>query len=206
VPRTGRRPAEPGRTRDAILASARRHFAEAGFEKTTLRDIAAGAGVDAKLILHYFGSKDGMFRAAVAFPFDPAETVPRLLEPGLDGLGARLVAFFLGTLDSPSGTALLALIRSAAASEPAAALVREYVSREILARLAAALHGDQPELRGSLVASQLVGLAVVRCVLRVEPLASAPPEAVGAWLGPTLQRYLTQPAATAGDPLRPTLI
>jgi AcrR family transcriptional regulator len=194
--RTGRRPGLAG-TKDAILAAARRHFAELGYERATLRGIAAEAGVDAKLILHYFGSKEGIFRVAVAFPIDPAETIPPLLQPGLNGLGARVVDFFVETLESPSGSRMLALIRSAVASESAAALVREYIRREILARVAAPLQVDQPELRASLVASQLVGLAVVRYVVKVEPLASAPPAAVSEWLGPTLQRYLTEPTATS---------
>jgi AcrR family transcriptional regulator len=196
VSRSGRRPGSPS-TREAILAAARGHFAEAGYEGATLRGIAAAAGVDAKLILHYFGSKAGVFSAAVAFPIDPAAALPPLLDPGLDGLGARLVGFFVGTLESPAGSPMLALIRSAVAGEPAAALVREYVRREILARVAAPLRVEQPELRASLVASQLVGLAVVRYVIGLEPLASASPDAIGAWLGPTVQRYLTEPGAVS---------
>jgi AcrR family transcriptional regulator len=194
--RTGRRPGTPG-TQDAIVVAARRHFAEVGYERATLRGIAAAAGVDAKLILHYFGSKEGVFRAAVAFPIDPAAAIPPLLEPGLDGLGTRVVAFFVATLESPASGGMLALIRSAVTREPAAALVREYVQREILARVAAPLQLDQPELRASLVASQLVGLAVVRYVVRLEPLASASPTTVNEWLGPTLQRYLTEPTPSS---------
>ena len=193
--RTGRRPGATG-TQQAILAAARRHFSEVGYERATLRDIASAAGVDAKLILHFFGSKEGIFRAAVAFPIDAAAAIPPLLVPGLDGLGGRLVEFFVQTLESPAGSPMLALIRSAVASEAAAALTREYVEREILGRIAALLQLDQPELRASLVASQLVGLAVVRYVVRVEPLASTPAAALGDWLGPTLQRYLTDPDAT----------
>ena len=193
--RSGRRPGATA-TQQAILVAARRHFAEVGFEGATLRVIAAAAGVDAKLILHFFGSKEGVFQAAVAFPIDPAAAIPPLLEPGLEGVGKRLVGFFVQTLESPAGSPMLALIRSAVASEAAAALVREYVGREILGRIAALLELDQPALRASLVASQLVGLAVVRYVVRVEPLASAPAAALSDWLGPTLQRYLTDPAVT----------
>ncbi len=190
MPRTGRRPGAGG-TREKILAAARAHFAEVGFEGATIRGIAGGAAVDPALVLHYFGSKDGVFRAAVEFPVDPAEFIPRLLEPGLDGLGERLVGFFLATWDSPAGSPLLALIRSVVTNETAAALLRDFVSREVLARLAEAIELDQPQLRASLAASQLIGLAMVRYVVRVEPLASAPPAEVARWLGPTLQRYLT---------------
>jgi len=198
VARTGRRPGSGG-TRDKILAAARSHFAEVGFERATIRGIAAAAKVDPKLILHYFESKEGIFLAAVDFPFDPAVAIPPLLEPGLDGLGPRLVRFFLETWESPAGSPMLALIRSVVSSERAAALLRDFVSREVLARLARVLELDQPHLRATLVGSQLVGLAMLRYVVKVEPLASAPVARVAAWIGPTLQRYLTDPAATRSE-------
>ena len=91
---------------------------------------------------------------------------------------------------------MLALIRSVVSSESAAKLLRDFVSRAVLARLAEALELDQPRLRASLVGSQLVGLAMLRYVVKIEPLASATPAKVAAWIGPTLQRYLTDPAAT----------
>lgn len=195
MPRTGRRPGSGG-TREKILAAAREHFSEVGYDGATIRGIAAVAGVDPALIAHYFGSKEGAFIAAVEFPFDPAELVPRLLEPGLDGLGERLVRFFLDTWDSPSGMPMLALIRSVVASERAAAALREFVSREVLARLAAAIQLDRAQLRATLAASQLIGLAMVRYVVKVEPLASARSEEIAAWLGPSVQRYLTDPVVT----------
>ncbi len=189
--RTGRRPGAGG-TRDKILAAARTHFGEVGYEGATIRGIAAAAQVDPKLVMHYFESKEGVFRAAVDFPIDPAAFIPGLLKPGLDGLGVRLVRFFVETWESPAGSPLLALIRSVVGSESAASLMREFVSREILARLAEALELDQPQWR----ASQLIGLAMLRYVVKVEPLASASPRKVAAWIGPTLQRYFTDPAAT----------
>jgi len=196
--RTGRRPGWGG-TRDKILTAARSHFREVGYEGATIRGIAAAAKVDPKLVLHYFESKQGVFRAAVDFPIDPAEFIPGLLEPGLEGLGGRLVLFFLETWESPAGSPLLAVIRSVVTSESAASLMREFVSREILARLAEALELDQPPLRASLAASQLIGLAMLRYVVKVEPLASASPGKVAAWIGPTLERYFTDPAATGSQ-------
>jgi AcrR family transcriptional regulator len=195
MPRTGRRPGAGG-TREKIVAAARSHFAEAGYEGATIRAIAGGAGVDPALVLHYFGSKEGVFLAAVEFPIDPAAVIPPLLAPGLDGLGARLVGFFLETWDSPSGSPLLGLIRSVVSSERAAEVLRDFVTREVLGRLAEALELDRPQLRASLAASQLIGLAMLRYVVKLEPLASAPTEEVAVWLGPTLQRYLTDPSAT----------
>jgi AcrR family transcriptional regulator len=196
--RTGRRPGRGG-TRERILAAARSDFGKGGYEGTTIRGIAARAKVDPALVMHYFDSKDGVFRAAVQFPVDPAEFIPRLLAPGLDGLGERLVRVFVETWDSPAGSPLLALIRSAVGNEDAAALLREFVTREVLGRLARALELDQPQLRAALVASQLIGLAMIRYVVRVEPLASARTDELVAWLGPTLQRYLTDPKVTKGN-------
>jgi AcrR family transcriptional regulator len=165
----------------------------------TIRGIAAQAKVDPALVLHYFDSKDGMFRAAIEFPVHPAEFIPRLLAPGLDGLGNRLVGFFLETWDSPTGSPLLGLIRSIVGNEEAAEIMREFVTREVLGRIAQALELDHPELRASLVGSQLVGLAMLRYVVKVEPLASASPDDIVAWLGPTLQLYLTDPSVTRVD-------
>ena len=193
--RTGRRPGAGG-TREEILAAARAHFSKVGYEGGTVRGIAAEAGVDPSLVLHYFGSKEGVFRAAVQFPVDPAEFLPGLLAPGLDGLGERLVHFFLDTWDSPAGRPLLALIRSVVANESAAALLREFVTREILGRLARELNVDHPQLRASLAASTLIGVAMLRYVIKLEPLASARSEDIAGWLGPAVQRYLTDPNAT----------
>jgi AcrR family transcriptional regulator len=191
MPRTGRRPGAGG-TREKVLAAARSHFSEAGYEGATVRGIAAAAGVDPALVLHYFGSKEGVFRAAMDFPIDPAEFIPRLLAPGLDDLGERLTRFFLDTWDSPAGQPLLGLIRSVVGSESAAALLREFISREVLGRLAKALDVDRPQLRASLAASSLIGLAMLRYVVKVEPLASAPTDQIARWVGPAVQRYLTE--------------
>jgi AcrR family transcriptional regulator len=196
MPRTGRRPGAGG-TREKILAAARSHFSEAGYEGGTVRGIASAAAVDPSLVLHYFGSKEGVFRAAMDFPIDPAEFIPRLLAPGLDGLGERLTRFFLDTWDSPAGQPLLGLIRSVVGNEDAAAMMREFIGREVLARIARALEVDKPQLRASLAASSMIGLAMVRYVIKLEPLASTPSDQIAEWVGPAVQRYLTDPAVTA---------
>ncbi len=193
--RTGRRPGAGG-TREKILAAARTQFGRHGFESATIRGIASAARVDPKLVLHYFESKEGVFGAAMEFPFDPAAAIPALLEPGLEGLGTRLARFFLEIWDSPEGARAHALVRSVVASKTAAALMRDFVSREILARVAQALELDHPQVRASLAASQLIGVAMLRYVVKVEPLASAPSDRLAAWIGPTLQRYFTDPAVT----------
>src|SRR5260370_10150187 len=140
--------------------------------------------------------KAGVSAAAMKFRVAPAEFMPRLLAPGVDGLGERLVRAFVGTWNAPAGSPLLGLIRSVVGNEDAAALLREFVTREVLGRIARALELDQPQLRAALVASQLVGLAMIRYVVKVEPLAWASADELVTWLGPTLQRYLTDPTVT----------
>jgi AcrR family transcriptional regulator len=192
--RTGRRPGNQD-TRQAILAAARRAFAEKGFDGASIRYIATSAGVDPALVHHYFGSKDQLFVAAIEAPVDPGQLLPTLLAGGLDGIGERLVRTFLGIWDSPAGATGAALLRSAVRHETAARLLREFVITQVMRRVGPHLSLDPAEarLRVSLVGSQLVGLAMVRYIVRIEPLASAPPDVIVAAIGPTLQRYITAP-------------
>ncbi|MFI7605173.1 TetR family transcriptional regulator [Micromonospora sp. NPDC049366] len=190
--RTGRRPGNPD-TREAILDAARAAFAERGFDAASIRAIAAAAGVDPALVHHYFGSKDQLFLAAMQAPVDPRELIPKVLAGDRDGLGERLVRMFLGVWDSPAGTAGVALLRSAVSNEWTARLLREFLTTQVLRRVLDHLDVAPAEvpLRGSLVASQLIGLAMMRHVIRLEPIASASPETLAATVGPTVQRYLT---------------
>ena len=192
VPRSGRRPGNSG-SRERILAAARASFAESGFDATTIRGIAEAAGVDPALVRHYFGSKQHLFVAVLDIPFDPADVVPRLLGPGLEGLGERLTTFFLETWDEPDGRPFIAVLRSVAVNEQAATMLRQFVTREVIHRLAAALELDRPQLRAALAGSQLVGLAMARYVIRVEPIASADRAELARVVGPGIQRYFDRP-------------
>ncbi|SCL69406.1 transcriptional regulator, TetR family [Micromonospora citrea] len=190
--RTGRRPGNPD-TREAILDAARAAFAERGFDAASIRAIAAAAQVDPALVHHYFGSKDQLFLAAMRAPVDPGELLPRVLAGDRDGVGERLVRTFLGVWDSPAGAAGVALLRSAVSNEWTARLLREFLVSQVLRTVLNRLDVDPAELplRGSLVASQMIGLAMMRHVIRLEPVASAAPETLVAAVGPTVQRYLT---------------
>jgi AcrR family transcriptional regulator len=194
VGRTGRRPGNQD-TREAILASARSAFAERGIDGASIRQIAAGAGVDPALVHHYFGTKDQLFLTALRAPIDPSEVIPHILAGGLDRVGERLVHTMLGVWDSPIGEAAVALIRSAVSNEQVAAMLREFVLNRIIKRITKELRLDPAEgpLRGSLVASQVAGLIMLRYVIRVEPIASADVGTLAALVGPTIQRYLTEP-------------
>ena len=192
TPRTGRRPGGATGTREAILAAAKRLFAERGFESASMRAIAAEAGVDAALITHFFGSKANLLAAAIDWPFDPDQELPRILNAGRNRVGEGLVERFVRTWDSePTRNPLITLLR-AATTEPAAAnLLATFLRTRLFGPLLVELGSDQPDLRANLVASQLGGLGLARYILRLEPLASAEPQDVIRWIAPTIQRYLT---------------
>jgi AcrR family transcriptional regulator len=142
---------------------------------------------------HYFGSKDKLFLAAIQAPEDPSVFLPEVLAGGPDELGENIVRMLLELWDGPMRPAALALVRSAVANEWTARLLREFLVTQILRRVVGTLGLPRAErdARGSLAASQLIGLVMARYVLRVEPLASASPESIVAAVGPTVQRYLT---------------
>lgn len=198
--RTGRPPGESG-NREAILASARREFFERGYDGATIRGIAAGAGVDPALIHHYFGNKDGLLlevlRQGGPAEISGEEAVARLLAEGLDGLGERVIRRMVDIYEvsvTRAGWGLLSgLVRLASDSEQAAAALRDVFAHGGFARLVRALGAPQPELRVALLGSLLVGLAVARFVIRMEPIASADVDALVAWYGPEVQRLLLGP-------------
>jgi AcrR family transcriptional regulator len=176
-----------------VLAAARTAFAERGFDGASIRVIAADAGVDPALVHHYFGSKDKLFLAAIHAPVDPEELLPEVLAGGTADLGANVVRLLLRVWDGPARAAGLALVRSAVSNEWTARLLREFLVVQVLRRVVGTLDlpAAEAEARGSLVASQLIGVVMTRYVLRVEPLASASPDELVAAVGPTVQRYLT---------------
>jgi AcrR family transcriptional regulator len=189
----GRRPGE-SRTREQIEAAARRLFAERGYDRASVRAIAAEARVDPALVTHFFGTKEQLFLAVVELPFRSEEVVARLTAGDPSSAGARLAEFVLGILEDPAGRARVTAMVRAAASEPRAAeLLRAIISGEVLEPVARALGFEDAHLRASLAGSQVVGLVMARYVVRVEPLASRPAAEIAAAIAPTLQRYLTEP-------------
>jgi AcrR family transcriptional regulator len=191
--RRGRRPGGAD-TRGALLAAARAEFAERGFDGATVRVIADRAGVDPAMVNHWFGSKEALFTAALDLPVDPGTLVAEVVPGDPDQLGERIVSRFLTLWDhAGGGRPLAALVRSIASHEAAAALMRQFITRVLVRRVVASVAPDRLDLRAGLVGSQLVGLGMVRYVLRLEPLASADHATVIAAVAPTLQRYLTGP-------------
>jgi AcrR family transcriptional regulator len=201
--RSGRRPGT-NQTRDDILRAARKLFAENGYGGATMRTIAREANVDAALIHHFFVSKEGVFAAAIEESFELTGLVVGVLEGGDEAIGERLVRGFLGLWSAPeTRNPMLAVIRSALSYEGAARLLRDFVSEQVIAHVVKASTQEEAQLRGTLVGSQLVGMAIMRHVVKVEPLASADVETIVRFLGPTIDRYLTDDFATLAPPQDP---
>jgi len=189
--RTGRRPGESG-TREAILAAATVAFAEVGYDRATIRGIATAAKVDPALVLHYFGSKEGLFEAALELPVSPRQIFERGVVAGPDQLGATIVRTFLEAWEPPeSRVRLMAMLRSAMTNDTAMAMIRDLLVREVFGPITQSLGVPNAPLRATLVGSQFVGLAIMRFIGRLEPLASASIDDLVIAIGPTVQRYLT---------------
>jgi AcrR family transcriptional regulator len=188
--RTGRRPGTTD-TRAVILAAAKAEFAAKGFDKASVRGIARAAEVDAALVHHYFGSKDDLLLASLEAPFDPRQVIASLTEQGLDGLGERIATTFLTVWDNEAQRVpFLALFKTAMTNPAAADQLRNGVVRMVQTSVSAALGAEDAELRAQLVVSQLLGLAMARYVLELEPLASAPRDDLVRRIGPVLQAHI----------------
>jgi len=200
--RSGRRGGDSG-TREAILAAARARFGDLGYDRATIRAIAADAGVDAALVHHFYGTKDQLFAAAMRLPVNPRQVLAAALAPGARGedqtLGEHLLRTVLGIWEVAEIRAtFLGLLRSAPTSEQAVVMLREFLAEAILGPLAMAAReaapgaaGQDARYRAALVASQVLGLGLTRYVLEVEPLAQASSEDLIAAIAPNLDRYLS---------------
>ena len=170
---------------------ARTSFGERGFDGATIRDIALRAGVDPALVHHYFGSKQQLFVAAMELPFDLALMVSRLLDGPGDELGERFVRLILELWEAPANRSLLlGVVRSASTDPVAAAMLRRLLAEGPFLALARAIDRPDATFRATLAGSQLIGLAMARYVVAVEPLASMSTEVLVRAMGPTMQRYL----------------
>jgi AcrR family transcriptional regulator len=197
VRRSGRRPGNSG-AREAILDSARELFATNGFDKTTVRAVAARARVDPALVHHYFGTKMELFTVSIALPVDPRDVLAPVYETPVEELGHALVSALIGVWESPHRDAAVAMFRAQIAGGDSG-LIRTFLLEVALEPLLDRI--DRPEgtgrLRAELVATQMTGVMLVRYILKFEPLASLPPEELALIIAPTVQRYLTGELTTA---------
>jgi AcrR family transcriptional regulator len=190
-----KRPGRPPGTSDArerILVSARNLFARNGIDKTSIRAVAAGAGVDAALVHHYFGTKQQLFAAAIHIPIDPMDVIGPLREVPIDQIGHTLPHILLPIWDSEAGKGFIATLRSLLAGSEVN-LIRSFLQEVIGVEVGSRVDdpvGSGP-LRVQFVASQLVGVVMARYILELEPFSSLPVEQIADTIGPNLQRYLT---------------
>ena len=155
--------------------------------------IAERAGVDPAMVNHWFGGKEALFSEALQLPVNPAAIVAEVAPGDPEQLGERIVTRFLLVWDASGGGPLAAVLRSIASHEDAARMLREFIGNVLVRRLVATVATDHPEMRAALVGSQLFGMALLRYVIKLEPLASADHPTIIALVAPTLQRYLTGP-------------
>jgi AcrR family transcriptional regulator len=198
--RAGRRPG-PTQTKDAIVTAARAQFAERGYGATTIRSVAADAGVNPALVHHYFGTKDRLFLEVLQWPLDPIELVTDLLASGpCSRFPRRFTAAFIAAWRDPAtGPALQAMARRAIGDPDSAALMRNLVENLLLPRVAQIL--GVPEANVAAAISHLLGLMLAATVLRVAPLATATDEELVELVSPAVARYLkpaTNPRGRAG--------
>ena len=198
-----RRPGEggsrPSSTQEAILTAARESFLALGYEGTTIRAVARTAGVDPALVSYYFGSKGDLFGAAVNLRVRASEEIAAAVSGDLRSAGPRLVRLSLTAWDDAAGGATFrTLLRWMATDVSSPEAIQSYATKQIATPMAEALKqsglsGISARERATLAGSQLVGLAMIRYVLRLEPVASASVDHLVEVVGPTIQHYLTGP-------------
>ena len=190
--RPGRRPGSTS-TRPAILTAARELFAEVGYERATIRRIAARAGVNPAMVHHFYGTKDDLLVAALELPMEPAYLAEAVIDhPGREGY--ELIHRIVAVWDQPIvKERLQILLRVGISHERAAIALRNLITTQLLDLLAARMPGSDASLRAALVATQMAGLAMLRFIIPIEAIATADAETIIAAIGPTVQRYLTEP-------------
>jgi AcrR family transcriptional regulator len=156
-----------------------------------MRSIARRAGVDPALVHHYFQDKADLFAESISAPIRPDRIVKEILAGPREKIGENIIRYLLTALDDAAArTRIISLLHTALGQEFAATMLRQFLAREVLRRIADAIGGPDAELRASLAASQVVGLIVVRFGVRIEPLANAPVDIVVARVGPVVQWHL----------------
>ena len=178
--------------RDAVLDAARAAFHARGYARTSIKAVAAAAGVAPEVVGKYYASKDKLFAAAMKLPFDPGAAIPALVAPGLDGMGERLTRVTLDTLGDPeSRDDLIALARAGTSTGKAVAGLKAVLEQGIVDRLAGVIGVPDARLRANLITSYLLGVSVNRYILKLDPLASMDEEDVVRLVSPTIQDWLT---------------
>jgi len=178
-------------TRSTIVTAAAAEFSRDGYDATSMRGIARAAGVDPALVRHYFSDKADLFAEAIAAPMRPDRMVRQALAGPRDQIGVNLVRYMVETLDRPAASErVIRMMHTALGQEFAAKMLRQFIIREVLKRIAKELGEEDSELRASFAATQIVGMVVARYGIKIEPLASASPDEVVNRIGPVVQWHL----------------
>jgi AcrR family transcriptional regulator len=184
-----------------VLDAARAAYARRGYVETTVKGVAAAAGVAPDVVRRYYANREALFAAAMRLPVDPATSIAQLLAPGIDGLGERMVRVTLRMLDDPeTRDQLVEMVRMGAGATKATASMREFLDSAVVDRVVTFLGVPDARMRVTLATSYLVGIAASRYVLQLEPLASATEDEVVAMVAPAIQSALTTPTATSARP------
>jgi AcrR family transcriptional regulator len=182
-----------------VLDAARAAYARRGYLNTTLKGVAAAAGVAPDVVRRYYDNREALFVAAMRLPFDPAMSIAQLMAPGIDGLGERLVRVTLRLLDDPETRDQLAeMVRDGAGASRATASLREFLEAEVVDRAAVLLGVPDARMRVTLATSYLLGIASMRYVLQLEPIASATEDDIVRLVAPAVQMALTTPTTPSG--------
>jgi AcrR family transcriptional regulator len=184
-----------------VLAAARAAYASRGYAVTTVKGVAAAAGVAPDVVKRYYANREALFAAAMRLPVDPATSIAQLLAPGIDGLGERLVRVTLRMLDDPETRDQLAdMVRAGAGASKATASIREFLESAVVDRVVSFLGVPDARMRVTLATSYLLGVATARYVLQLEPLASASEDDIVAMVAPAVQAALTTPTPPPARP------
>jgi len=184
-----------------VLDAARAAYARRGYLNTTLKGVAAAAGVAPDVVRRYYDNRESLFVAAMRLPFDPAMSIAQLMAPGIDGMGERLVRVTLRLLDDQETRDQLAeMVRDGAGASRATASIREFLEAEVVDRAAQLLGVPDARMRVTLATSYLLGFATTRYVLKLEPIASASEDEIVRLVAPAVQMALTTPTTPPGKP------
>ncbi len=190
--------------RDAVLDAARAAFHARGYVRTSMKGVAAAAGVAPEVVNRYWNSKESLFAAAMRLPFDPASAMPQLVAPGLDGMGERLTRATLDLLaDESSRNDFIALFQAGASATKAARGMQDFIERAMVDRLVRTLGVPDARLRVNLIMSYLIGIGTTRYILRLEPVASMPEDELVKLVAPTIQNWL-DPTKPLQKPKKPS--
>jgi AcrR family transcriptional regulator len=194
----GRRPGNSD-AKEKILNAARTLFAVSGYDRTSLRQIAGTASVDASLIVHYYGSKQRLFVEAMLPLFEGPKLLPIALQGSKEDIGLRLSTFFVTMTSDPAvKNLMLGVFRSASSEEQAAIIIRKFVQARIIDLVEQHLPGPNKTLQANILGSQMIGLFIARYIVKLEPLASATNEELIEYLAPRVQAHFEPQQSSLG--------